>query len=320
MTGTLQKNYYPGLDILKYCLAIIIVQGHCSLLSNYSWSIFFSPIESSAIPTFFAVSSFLFFKKVNNSPSNQIASIVKHSILRLLILFAVWYLLMLPLTYHTFFKIATWKEIVYSFFLSCSFRGYWFIKALIINMLILYLCRKRKQLIWCSIISALLLLTIIFISKFRTYSFQPYYSFYYHTFSFCTGALICRYQSLLPSRRTLFFFLVLSYFSYFIPTFGNNILRLICPFIIIPICIDMNLSHSYKTLRNMSILYYMMHFSVIYAFNAFNDITSLDNLFKGLLSLESLRFITVFIVITIISFLIIRGEKKPKFSFLRYLH
>ena len=146
-------SYIPGLDILKYVMALLIVAGHCNLFEE--WTDFyyaFAHVTEIAVPTFFAISAYLFFRKLEASPEES-NKIYNHTIRRLLIFFAIWYILMLPYSIPNFFMKATFKELLFVIPFGCAFWGYWFIKALIINTAILYFCRGRKSLIICTIIS-----------------------------------------------------------------------------------------------------------------------------------------------------------------------
>ena len=56
------KNYYPGLDVLKFSLSFFIVAIHTSLFLNVGiLSDLIKHLNLCAVPTFFAISSFLFF-------------------------------------------------------------------------------------------------------------------------------------------------------------------------------------------------------------------------------------------------------------------
>jgi peptidoglycan/LPS O-acetylase OafA/YrhL len=141
-----EKQYFPGLDLLKFILALLIISAHCHLFSEFpSGEHWWGRFTAIAIPLFFGISSYLFFRKVYNLPvAKSPQSQIYHTVKRLAILFSCWYLLMLPVTYFRFYSVATWKETVFAIFLSCCFNGYWFIKALIINTTILFLVAEPR--------------------------------------------------------------------------------------------------------------------------------------------------------------------------------
>lgn len=331
--NSVQKQYLPGLDLLKFILAILIVSGHCQLFMEYpNLQQWWGHLTSIAVPIFFGISSYLFFRKVYTVPEGADArSILLHSIKRLLILFVCWYVLMIPMTYFQFFSVATLKETIFAFFFSCSLRGYWFIKALIINTVILYFCRRKIPLTVCTIVSIVVYLycSCNYIYHFNPVvnEFHPYYSFYYHTAYFCSGALFARFQNRLQFEnwRTAsllliwLFLLVLTLWPSFDPIF-----RLTSFILLFPIFYKMkpyfSLS-SYKHLRDMSIILYMVQFVLIWLYNGACDMwLQPDSMTYVVLQYSITRFFIVTMVSISIAWLILKYEKYPKYAFLHYLH
>lgn len=69
-----QKKIISGFDVMKFIMAFFIVDSHVKgylitspIIQNYV----IHPIESLAVPTFFVISSFLFFRKARYSVSIQ---------------------------------------------------------------------------------------------------------------------------------------------------------------------------------------------------------------------------------------------------------
>lgn len=328
-----QKQYLPGLDLLKFILAVLIISGHCQLfLEHPSLQQWWGHLTSIAVPIFFGISSFLFFRKVYSAPNaSNTSPILTHSIKRLAILFVCWYVLMIPMTYFQFFSVATMKETIFAFFLSCSMRGYWFIKALIINTIILYFFRKKKALKLCTIIA---LIVYFYCAYNYVYHFNPllegihpYYSFYYHTAYFCCGALFARYYRLLHFEEwnsnilvfAWFVSFVLSQFSFFDPIF-----RLVSFVLLFPVFHKQKAlisTNTYKNLRNMSIILYMVHFSLIWMYNgACERWLASDSVAYNILQYSITRFIVITAVSISIAWLILTLEKRPRSSFLQYFH
>lgn len=66
------KTYYPGLDIIKYIMAILIVAAHCSLfVENERLYDVFAHVTETAVPTFFAISAYLTFSKIVSYPKDS---------------------------------------------------------------------------------------------------------------------------------------------------------------------------------------------------------------------------------------------------------
>ena len=326
--STTTNQYLQGLDLLKFVLAILIVSGHCQLFMEFpplhKW---WGHITSIAVPIFFGISSYLFFRKVYSFPKEtETRPFLSHSVKRLIILFVCWYVLMIPMTYFQFFSVATVKETIFAFLLSCSLRGYWFIKALIINTIIIYFFRKTKALIICTIISLVIYLYCAFnyIYHFNPTleNIHPYYSFYYHTIAFCIGALLAKFKFRTFSANLLLllwlFALLLCHFEWMDPFF-----RIISVCLILPFFIRLNiLTISTKRLismRNMSTILYMVQFLLIWLYdggcNLFKDTSS--ELFH-FSQFSIVRFVVVLFIAISIALLILKGESRYKW--LKYLH
>ena len=326
--NSLQKQYLPGLDLLKFILAIMIVSGHCWLFEEFPtiqrwWGHF----TSVAVPLFFSISSFFFFRKVYSvSEGVDTYPVLVHSIKRLIILFGCWYLLMIPMTYCRFYSVATLKETIFAILLSCCFNGYWFIKALIINTVILYFCRKTKGLIICTIFA----FGIYFYCAYNYIyhynpaleSFHPYYSFYYHTISFCIGAWLVKIKEFKISNAVLFLSWILAfilcYFEWMDPLF-----RIVSIFLIFPIFLKFTPKGinplQLKEMRGMSIIFYMVQFVLIWLYDgACKFCIDTDTHLFQILQFSVTRFIIVLSVAVGISLLILRNE--TEYKWLRYLH
>lgn len=310
-----ENKYFPGIDILKYIMALLIVATHSQLFHEWEWlQEVFAHLTDIAVPTFFAISAYLFFTKLDNPTFNEGATI-KRMLKRLIIIFIVWYVIMLPMTYIRFFSAATLKEIIWAGLLGCTFSGYWFLKALIINIAIVSLCRGRKKMFVCTFFSTLVYLFFAYDYLHGSLStrIHPYYSFYYHTVFFSIGALLARYENYIqqhsPSKTILIILLFLAFFISFIPNF-RIFSKLVYPIVLVRLSLSYKGKHLewYKHMRISSILYYMLHFTVIFIIT--------DNCSMNSISL----YITVLLIVTILSELIIHLESKAPFAFLKYLH
>ena len=322
------KLYFPGLDLLKFILALLIVSGHCQLFIEIpDFQIWWSHFTSIAVPLFFGISSFLFFRKTYSiSEGKDTRSILIHSVRRLILLFACWYVLMMPMIYFQFFSVANLKEVIFAFLLSCSLRGYWFIKALIINTIIVYLCRKKKTLVICSFWALVVYLycSYNYIYHYNPFleSLHPYYSFYYHTISFCIGALIaktkCRIKNPIYLLLIWLCSLFLCYYEWMDPIF-----RIISILLILPLFIRLHInkisSESLRSMRSMSIILYMVQFLLIWLYDGgcrlfLNESSE----FFRCSQLSIIRFIVVLSLAIGISLFILKNE--PKYKWLKYLH
>ena len=329
MATTSPKNIIPGLDILKFIMAILIVSGHCSFLEEYPnlYNIW-SELTGIAVPIFFAISSYLFFSKVFNTPvCKESNSLFFHYVKRLAILFAVWYLLMIPMTYCKFYSVATLKETIFAIFLSCCFNGYWFIKAMLINTMIVYVF--RKHLIPCIIVS---LLVFLFCSYNYIYNYNPflnshhpYYSFYYNTAYLCCGALFAKYKENLHFTKWNNHVLILIWVLLFVSSLfyyeADPILRLLSFPLLFPVFYNLIITPKpiHKTMRNISIILYMIQFVLIWLYDVgCQCFLDMDSGTFQLLQHSIMRFIIVLFFAIILSTLIIKQEERYKW--LKLLH
>lgn len=314
----MKNSYIPGLDILKYVMALLIVAGHCELFVEWlNLYDAFAHVTEIAVPTFFAISAYLFFRKLEAAPEES-NIIFKHSMRRLLIFFVIWYLLMLPYSIPNFYMKANIKEILFVIPFGCAFGGYWFIKALIINTVILFLCRGKKSLIICAFISLMIYLWggYDYMYGTLTHKLHPYYTFYYHTIAFTIGALMARYQCLVPkiNNTILIIAVVLIFWASFFPNI-RVLSKIMYPLFLINIFLNVKNGDidACKKMRGMSILYYTMHFGFIFLYNYLFQI-------HELFSNSIIRYIIIVMLITIFSLTILYLEEKEHFAFLKYLH
>ncbi len=328
MTTTSPKKIIPGLDILKFILAIVIISAHCSLFEEFpNLQSIWGSLIGIAIPIFFSISSYLFFNKIFNGPStSKTNSIFIHYVKRLAILFTVWYILMIPMTYFKFYSVATPKETLFAIFLSCCFNGYWFIKALIINTTILYFF--RKHLISCFIIAILIYLYCAYnyVYGFNPFlkNIQPYYSFYYHIAYFCWGAIFAKYRDTINfskwnSQILIFCWLMMLVTTSFFNT--EPLYRFFSFPLLFPVFFNLSITPKpyHKTMRDLSIILYMVQFLLIWLYNGACDLyLETGSILFQIVHFSIVRFAIVLSIALCVALLIIR--KESKYQWLKFLH
>lgn len=324
------KKIIYGFDLLKFILAILIIAGHTSLFEEFSsLSLFRENISSIAVPTFMAISAYLFFKKVySKQEDEETKEILIKTVKRLVILFLSWYILMLPMTYFKFFSVANLKETIFAFFFSCTFNGYWFIKALIINTCIFYLCRNEKKLVVCTICSWFLYLffSYNYTYHFIDFPFHPYYSFYYNMAYYSVGVIFARYGQDILSKNYSRIMLIVLFIALFLIGFMksfNPLYKILSIPLVFIFFYQLNLKPKplYKSMRNMSIILYMVHFALIWLYDGFCNLylNQESNIFN-VLQFSITRFIIISFTAITIALFIIKNETKSRYSFLKYLH
>lgn len=140
------EGEYIYLDTLKFQLAILILLRHCGQglfeLNSKYMSIIINVVSPLGVPTFFAVSGFLFFNKVRNSNS------ICNYVWRVSKLYLVWTIIYLPLILHEYQKkdmlnVAGMLDFTQQFLFSGSYYHLWFLPSLIVAIIAVYFISKK---------------------------------------------------------------------------------------------------------------------------------------------------------------------------------
>lgn len=321
------KQIYYGLDFLKFLMALLIIATHSQLFVEYN-NIYHAAtiIYSLAVPTFFSISTFFYTKKLFSVKKTHDAwQICKKDTFRLLLLGCFWFIIDLPMTWDTFISIANWKECIAGFFIMDPVRGLWFIKALIINKIILYVFRNHLKSL--SIIS--LIVFILFSLGYTpllngfSHPYHPYFNFYFHTFFCCIGALFAKYQRLLSFRIDILAIFLIVIFLWHLYNYDYAVIawRIICPFFFMStflrICYTPKetIKPLFLYMRKVSILFYFLHFNFLWLYN---NILNLNNI--SIFSFSIIRYVVILVCCFFTSIVILKIEKIKFFSFLKYSH
>lgn len=135
----------PGLDLLKFSMAICVVAIHSRLFRDVPWlHPLVHPLFLTAVPVFFIVSSYLFFSKVARNGNADGWDVLGHYLKRMGLFYLFWFVVMLPVTivakqWYLHFGAGVFFR---SLFLGSTFRGSWFIMALLLGIPIVFMARK----------------------------------------------------------------------------------------------------------------------------------------------------------------------------------
>ena len=134
------KKIISGLDVMKFMMAFLIVDVHVHgsnitppILQEYV----IYPIEGMAVPAFFVISSFLFFRKARYA-DGQLEKIL-HFLKRLSILYLFWCVVWSPIIYiqkdyfHPMSSLLP-LYIMRDFFFGNMFDASWFLGALLVGV------------------------------------------------------------------------------------------------------------------------------------------------------------------------------------------
>ena len=318
----LKQSQSRGFDIIKIIAAIGILTSHCSLFVEYD---ILYEIKNALfdvfIPLFFSISSFLFTKKMESLSANQRWPIMIEREKRLIVMFCIWYIMMLPVVYYKWFSIATLKETIAAIFVGCTMGGYWFIKALIVNTVIVYLNIQYKWIRnWCVVLFGIYYVVTAYNYSyhFLSLSFSPYFSFAYHVIPCLIGMWAAKRDSynlfnLTRSQNMLIFF-ILAFATIYVqavaPIFKIASVILICSIVEQT---EFPSSLPYRRMRQVSILIYMIQFGVIFIYEFYQESLTL-------LNHSIVRSIICLLVSVLLSFMILRLSETQRFGNLKYLY
>lgn len=145
--NTHRKNLLePGgcnaLDLAKLLFAFVVVGMHQHALHGDAFLLTWGWMQRMAVPFFFVTSAFLFFQR-NPGPAE-----LKHYVVRMLKLYGVWFVVMLPYTIYQ--RMDASQSVLWNvghmlrlFLLDSTFSGSWFLSALLIAIPLVYYCERK---------------------------------------------------------------------------------------------------------------------------------------------------------------------------------
>lgn len=157
------------LDVMKLCMAAVVVAIHTNPENNLDWKQGKEAIRiiyTVAVPYFFMTSGFLLFKKAEFPLQTKIdKSRVRNYVIKIGRFYAIWTLLYLPMTIWGFAKEGTpFLKSVLIFVQNVLFVGenysswlLWYLLALIVAILIVYVCSSLRLKWWHILLFAILL-------------------------------------------------------------------------------------------------------------------------------------------------------------------
>lgn len=150
------KVNYPNLDLMKFFLALLVVEIHTRPLKCFYFAeTLIEGIDVLAVPLFFLASGFLCFRDLNYASFGVVISAgterVRNTIIKLLRLYLIWTLLYLPLT--IFGNVLLGKNLLHgslSFIRGTLFVGenyyswpLWYLLASIVCFTLVFICLHR---------------------------------------------------------------------------------------------------------------------------------------------------------------------------------
>lgn len=155
------KKHYNGLDAVKFILSILVAMRHMI-------QIFFTAesrahmwigawLSNLAVPTFFIISGFFLFQKVEagrpDFPDPSATAVIKRHSIKVLRMYLIWSVLYLPIDWYNWShgEAGVWEGIssyLHSFFFSSTTVQLWYLPALFVSCLLVWFVYTRGMKIW----------------------------------------------------------------------------------------------------------------------------------------------------------------------------
>lgn len=153
------KTTFTGLDVGKFIAALLVVILHVHPLASHpDANYWLSCLCRIAVPFFFITSSFLFYKRGGD---------IREYVFRLLLLYAVWFVIESPLVIHQFFldsnESLPRKCLLFcrGLFINSTFAASWFLTASWQGMLLVWWLSKKVSKNWLIIIGLVCFLSTL---------------------------------------------------------------------------------------------------------------------------------------------------------------
>lgn len=322
----MEKRYIAGFDILKFLMAFVIVSLHAGVSRELGrpFGQFCLNFQNLAVPVFFVLSSVLFFNKLFSSQQQDPKAIWRYE-RRLLILYLIWSVIMIPVTlslHH--YQAQGIAGILYwlkDFFFDYTFYASWFFGALLVGMPLVFLLRNYPWVLLVLVLALYIVFT--FYSQLPLWAVSPFEWYHQHlgtpSRSFLFGAiwigvgcLICKWRLLHIVNQgaiykwgwILFIGLIVS--CLFKPLQIVGVLSILILFFVLDSS-KFNLT-AWVFLRKCSIIIYCVHYVLIHLLWQLH----IENAFLVFFLAGAISFTVASIVVGL-------SNKKP-FGFLKYLY
>lgn len=342
------KKNFDAIDICKLIAALFVVGIHAgpldsfSSLANYA---VFECLSRFAVPFFFVSSAFFFFRGGVDGKK------LKHYEQRMLILYAIWYVLAFPVTfmrkYSVFFTeydlpVAIWKSVRGLLFAS-SFRGSWFLAGSMFCAAVIYFLSKKlktEQIMKIGVVFyAFCVLTSTYgnliywagfgdiYDKFLFYFAHPYTSIITGLLYFTIGKYFAEHEQEFVNKDTRQYALLslITLLAMFAEGMIAKRLGLVvssdCLILLIPnvwclmtlvLSAQVHFKHV-KEIRASGVIVFFAHFSVLYGFELLDKYAGLH-----------VNTLTRYLLILLISFsfahFVLKMENKEHWGWMKYLH
>lgn len=331
-----------GFDLLKFIMALLIVSIHTEAFETIPFYRYIRVIQTWCVPTFFFLSSYFVMRKFVNS-SNRI-EVYLNFIKRLGILYVAWFIINTPIfiKQHNYSGVSLYEgvtEFLKSLLFASTFEGSWFLSALGMSVSILIILTYLRINKW--VIFGIFTMIYLYVYAMECNLFNNQYVYVLYnwyktniydipTLSFPRGLPFIAMGYLMATfyvsnnihcfskyhvKHCIPFILIV--FIYVSASIDNQLIIQIItlsavPFIIIYFkWMDLPPSTIWKSLRDCSILLYLLHFMIIVYFRHIPILCQFTGLTK---------YLSVLCIAGVVSYTIIRFSQISKTKIFKYLY
>lgn len=332
-------HIFKGIDVAKFIMALLVMEIHLQATSVLpaaigEWCV--KPLLTLPVPTFFLISSFLFFKKVHSAPHpwSALANFLK----RLFLLYGFWIVVWAPYAIakkpYYFSGIEGIGSFLTDFFLGAVFGNSWFFGALIVCTTIIFLLSRcvsdKVWWIFPAIVFAYFRLVPILppddiapVAWYSQHIISPYLSFPYNLFWISMGYYLSKPKLIAWIKRAdtpwRWSFAILCIAALDLVNV-NETIGFTCSIIMLPLAVATTFTAFYhwqpsisnsvsKWLRNSSIIIYVLHGNI-------------EKIFRIYLHFEHgpLLYMLILVICLFLAALIIHLSQKRGFQWLRWAY
>lgn len=324
------SSLIPGLDILKFVMALLVVAIHAEAVNDISGLYeVASPLINCAVPVFFVISAYLVFRKIRVGSVTPPYSSLIHFTKRLALLYVFWMVVQLPLVLHTrHYMEMNLLGFIYNFILDITlrstFHGAWFLSALVVGVWITYIASKwvGDKIIW--IVPFLLAMYVYHANElpveyqgiwnwYNNHIVNPQNSFPVSLFWISLGYIMANPKVKSRYEKLKACYVLLAFLAAWIFCVFGGDLRFLMVISLFVVSFNLKTEYKpvYKIMRQSSILIFILHFVFIGIFRlVLPDVACLQH---------GLILYGVLIVLCLLSSIVILRLKGYKyFSWLKY--
>lgn len=327
-----EKKIYYGLDLLKFLMALMVVMIHVKPNTHSELlTAFFNPLMGLAVPTFFLISSYLIFSKLQGG-----GGVLLRWAKRLAILYGVWLIIdaWFVIFRREYFELGL-GEGLFTFakdlLFGHTYPGSWFLSALLVGVIVVYFTTKFLHPYIMCIISLIIAIYIRNIEILPDIWKVPYMWYAEHIreevnlsfpshliwisigqlFSISSHKINNAKAYLLPLSLVIFVLCFASFLWFKTPL---SIYVFVIATFLIFFMVNLSYHPIYKRIREISILMFLFHFSIAGKMALFCSVVG-DTLWTN--------YLYYFLVVgasVLFAEVILRLENRNGWGFLKYTH